>query len=195
LFDKFLGITLDNGVAGYQVEVKHAGIVTNPTWTWGTGSIPLFLGASGAIVDGVPNTAMFEQELAISVGNTSLYIQPKDCILKNYRTAATALSSQRVVSLNASGQAQYANSVDVTHANRVEGFTKTAVGAGERVDVLTSGELTNAGWSWVMGAPIFFDAIGRPTQTAPVTGFQQVVGMPTAATKLRIAIGMPVILA
>lgn len=192
LKDKFLGISLTAGTVGQTITVKHAGIITYAGWSWGAGSRAIFLSTQGQLVTDVPSTATFEQELAISVGATSIYLQPKDCIVKKYLTAATALGSQRVVIVNNSGQAEYANTNQVLHINRVAGITRTAVSAGERVEILYEGEIYEAAWTWVLGVPIFFNSLGVLTQTAPTTGFRQTVGMPVSANRIAIAIGIPI---
>ena len=56
------------------------------------------------------------------------------------------------------------------------------------------GPVTNAGWSWTAGKPVYLSA-GTPgalTQTAPADRFKQFIGMPETATKLILNPDKPV---
>lgn len=81
-----------------------------------------------------------------------------------------------------------ASSSDVTHMDRVIGISVTSALTGEPVTVQTFGELYEAGWSWDDSKPLWLSIDGELTQTAPVTGFNCVVGSAIDATRIFINI-------
>ena len=109
-------------------------------------------------------------------------------------TAGAALSGHRVVYLDAAEKAQYASNQTASHALIALGLTLGAAALDDPVDVQRSGEVTEPSWSWTLEQPVYLGATGLLTQTAPTSPalFQRIVGFPTAATKLFLALREPV---
>lgn len=70
----------------------------------------------------------------------------------------------------------------------VLGMTTGAASAGDPVTVQTAGDIDEPSWNWTPG-PVFLDANGTMTQTAPESGFLQQIGVASAPTKILIRIG------
>ena len=106
-------------------------------------------------------------------------------------TADAALSGHSVVLLTSTG-ADLASSATLSHMNRVVGITLGAAVMGDAVSILTSGSITEPGWSWNTALPIFLSQSGGLTQTVPTVGagdaFSQVVAMPTSATSILVTV-------
>lgn len=111
-------------------------------------------------------------------------------------TAGAALSGHRIVYLDAAGKAQYASNQTASHALIALGLTLGAAALDEAVSVQRSGEVTEPSWSWTLEQPVYLGDTGLLTQTAPTSPalFQRIVGFPTAATKLFLALREPVFL-
>lgn len=108
--------------------------------------------------------------------------------------AGAALGGHRVVYLDANHKAQYASNQTASHALIALGLTLGAAALDETVSVQRSGEVTEPSWSWTLEQPVYLGANGLLTQTAPTSPalFQRIVGFPTAATKLFLALREPV---
>ena len=104
------------------------------------------------------------------------------------RIASEDLGGHRVVRSTGAGTAGYASSDNVLHGDDTLGMTLGAVSAGGTVSVLRVGPVTHAGWAWTAGEPVFLGLNGLPTQTAPETGFAQVIGHAESATTLFLSI-------
>lgn len=112
-------------------------------------------------------------------------------------TAGAALGGHRIVYLDSNYEAQYASNQVASHALIALGLTLGAASMGASVDVQRSGEVTEPSWSWTLEQPVYLGDNGQLTQTAPTSPalFQRIVGFPTAATKLFLALREPVFLA
>lgn len=110
--------------------------------------------------------------------------------------AGAALSGHRIVYLDASYKAQYASNQTASHALVALGLTLGAAALDETVSVQRSGEVTEPSWSWTLEQPVYLGDNGLLTQTAPTSPalFQRIIGFPTAATKLFLALRDPVFL-
>lgn len=108
--------------------------------------------------------------------------------------AGVALGGHRLVVLNASGQAIYADCTQPAHAGKVLGLTLGAIAAGDNGDVLRSGEVVEPSWNWTLDQAVFLGSNGLLTQTQPLTGFSLIVGFPVSATKLFVSLREPLIL-
>jgi hypothetical protein len=82
--------------------------------------------------------------------------------------ASTSLSALRCITTNSSGEAVYATPDTLANAV-VIGISTTAGNTGETITIKTSGQLSDASWSWTKGA-IYLGANGVLTQTAPSGG-------------------------
>ena len=108
--------------------------------------------------------------------------------------AAMPLGGNRVITLDDTGRAIYADQSVGAHLGRVLGISVGAVTGGEAVTIVRTGEMTEPSWSWALNKPVFLAANGMLTQVPPTTGFSLVVGFPVAATKLFISLREPLLL-
>ena len=106
-------------------------------------------------------------------------------------TAAENLSGHRMVTV----EGYYASKDTTTDKFKVLGMTTGAVSSGSEATVQISGYITEAGWSFTVGDPVFLSTNGHITQTAPTDGFCLIIGKPKTATTLFIEIHEPTILA
>lgn len=98
--------------------------------------------------------------------------------------AGEALGGHRAVVLDAAGQAFYADRLTPSHFGRLAGITTGAAVLGASVTLAMSGVVIEPSWSWTPNAPVFLGSTGLLTQTLPIGGFLQVVGMALNATTL-----------
>ena len=108
--------------------------------------------------------------------------------------AGAALGGHKVVKAGPLGAVYYADSDYPVDAGGVLGVTMHAVLSGDPVNVQAAGELEEVSWSWTPGLPVFLGPLGTLTQTPPATGFQLVIGVASAPTKLVISIKQAIIL-
>lgn len=102
--------------------------------------------------------------------------------------AGTTLSGHKAVTVNSAGQAVYVDSDTPADAGKVLGITMNAALIGASVNVQATGEVDEASWNWTPGLPVFVGPAGALTQTPPVNGFIQAVGMAVSPTKLAVGI-------
>ena len=107
--------------------------------------------------------------------------------------AAVPLGGHRVVRVLA-GEAIYADHTTVADANLVLGITRGAVVGGALAQIQTGGLMTEVSWAWTPDAPVFVGAAGVLTQTAPLAGFNLIVGVATSPTQIFIGARMPIVL-
>lgn len=98
--------------------------------------------------------------------------------------AGEALGGHRAVVLDAAGAAFYADRTTPGHFGRLAGITTGAAILGSPVALARTSTVTEPSWAWTPNAAVFLGLTGLLTQTAPVTGFLQVVGMALSATTL-----------
>jgi hypothetical protein len=106
--------------------------------------------------------------------------------------ASEVLGGHRIVRSTGNGEVGYADCSNAVHGDDTVGLTLGAVGIGENVTVQHSGYVTNVGWSWTMGLPIFLSTTGLLTQTQPASGFVQVVGHAADTDTMFISIETPI---
>ena len=82
--------------------------------------------------------------------------------------ASTSLSALRCITTDSSGLAKYATPDSLANAV-VIGISTTSASTGQNITIKTSGQITDASWSWTKGA-IYLGANGALTQTAPTDG-------------------------
>lgn len=126
----------------------------------------------------------------VTVGEQGPPGSPNSFITK---TASTAIGGNRVVVLNASEQAIYADNTDVTHVDKVLGISTSAADAGASLQVQTYGEMVESSFAFTPGAQVFVSTNGLMTETPPASGFKRGIGFAIAATKLFIDSREPVI--
>lgn len=104
-------------------------------------------------------------------------------------TAATNLSGNRIVTV----EGNYADKDTTTDKFKVLGMTTGAATTGSEATVQVSGYITEAGWNFTVGSPVFLSTNGHITQTAPTSGFRMIVGRPKTATTLFLDFSEPII--
>jgi hypothetical protein len=109
-------------------------------------------------------------------------------------TAGQDVGGHRAVVLNASDQALYADQTNPHHVNRLVGVTTGAASAGGSVSIVSHGNMVEPTWNWTVDSPVFLGANGLLTQTPPISGFLQIVGMAVSPTTLFVTIRDPIIL-
>lgn len=112
-------------------------------------------------------------------------------------TAGIDLSGNRMVVLDSSRNAIYADNATASHVLRVFGMTKGAALLGTQVEILRNVEVLEPSWNWTDGGAIYLGANGLLTQTAPEAPavFSLCVGFATASNRMLIQIGSPIFLA
>jgi hypothetical protein len=103
-------------------------------------------------------------------------------------TAAENLSGHRIVTV----EGYYASKDTANDKFKVLGMTTGAVSSASEATVQISGEITNSGWSFTVGTPVFLSTNGHITQTAPTDGFRLIVGKPKTATTLFLELSEPI---
>jgi hypothetical protein len=106
--------------------------------------------------------------------------------------AGEALGGHRVVR-SSGGLAYYASSAVTAHRGTVIGITTGAVSSGDSAGVAAAGEITEPSWNWTDGN-VYLSTNGLLTQTAPTSGFLQVIGIVLEPTRLLVALGEPTVL-
>lgn len=113
--------------------------------------------------------------------------------------AAAAISALRALRTNSVGRALYADAATLADAGACIGISYTAAAAsGASLQAVTQGLLTDSGWAWIPGAPVYLGLNGALTQTppaAPACAFAQVLAVADSATSLIVNIHQPVTLA
>lgn len=107
--------------------------------------------------------------------------------------AAVPLGGNRVARV-LGGLAVYADHATVADANLVLGITRGAVAAGALAQIQTGGLMTESSWAWTPDLPVFVGPVGTLTQTAPLSGFNLIVGIATSPTQIYIGAKTPIVL-
>jgi hypothetical protein len=105
--------------------------------------------------------------------------------------ASTSLSALRCITTDSNGLAKYATPDSLANAV-VIGISTTAASTGQNITIKTSGQITDASWSWTKGA-IYLGANGSLTQTAP-TGGSIIVHVAKAITATTLIIDIDTII-
>lgn len=133
------------------------------------------------IVENKPTVNVVTQALTLDIESGGIVAANIDTSL----TAGMSISALRCITTNSSGEAVYATPDTLANAV-VIGISTTAGSAGDTITVKTTGELSDASWSWTKGA-IYLGANGVLTQTAP-SGGAIVVHVAKAITATKIII-------
>ncbi len=151
----------------------------------------------------VLNTSPAEIALNLQAQEVAFNLQPNKVVLNaltgaiitnNYGsdtvavTAAENLSGHRIVTV----EGYYASKDTATDKFKVLGMTTGAASSGAEATVQVSGYITEAGWSFTVGLPVFLSTSGHITQTAPTDGFRLIVGKPKTATTLFLELSEPI---
>ncbi len=110
--------------------------------------------------------------------------------------ASAALSGHKIVLLDGAHQAAYASNDNVLHLNQVLGLTTHAASAGASVEVARNIEVYEPSWNWTVGGAIYLGSNGGLIQSPPVSPavFSLIVGFATAANRMFVSMGVPIIL-
>lgn len=136
----------------------------------------------GPVQDG-EYSAHYWANQAASAGGSTIKVFP----------AGENLGAQRLVVLR-DGELFYADTTDTSDLGLVIGMTTAASTIGQDTQVQFLGDMTELSWSWTVGSPVYFDASGVPTQTQPTSGFSQIIGFASSATKIYIQLREPIAL-
>lgn len=105
--------------------------------------------------------------------------------------ASESLGGHRAVTIDG----YYADATNIAHAYKVMGITTGAVTIGATATIKTFGEITESGWNWTIGEPVFLSTNGNLTQTPPVSpSLCVIMGKPKNATTLIVDISETVFL-
>lgn len=102
------------------------------------------------------------------------------------KIAGENISANKVIYINE--DAYLASSDQASHRDRIAGLSVASALTGASIKIRTFGEQYNNTWSWDVTKPIFCGVGGELTQTAPVSGFVQIIG--TAIDTNRIFINI-----
>lgn len=101
-----------------------------------------------------------------------------------------SLNAYKAITTDEQGNAIYASSANAAHVDQVLGIGQ---GSGTSVVVQTSGPITNDGWSWIAGKPVYLGVDGDLTQNPNTGVFTLTVGYAQTAKTLFIRFGRGVI--
>lgn len=135
-----------------------------------------------------------ETEWRLASISPVLWVPRVDCIRL---TAGAALGGHRIVIIDQDSRAQYASSMDVSHALKIIGLTRGAAVEGDMVAVQRAGRITESSWNWAPGQPVFLGDNGLLTQvppSLPTSLFSLIVGFPIAPTSLFLSLREPILL-
>lgn len=134
------------------------------------------------LLSGTPLKVVLAEKMTVTTGSSVNY---------DSYTAGATINGNRVCYMNTDGKVYLADSTNLNHYGRVIGLSKTSGTANNSINLQYKGNMTNAGWSLTAGSPCFFDSTGAITQTAPATGFSQIIGYALDATTININIQIP----
>ena len=108
--------------------------------------------------------------------------------------AASSVGGHRIVRSVSATDVDYADASDIGHIDEVLGMTLNAASIGAAVQVISEGEVTESGWSWIPLVTIFLSSDGNMTQEPPdaPAAFSLSVGYATSPTSMRVRIGTPI---
>ena len=103
----------------------------------------------------------------------------------------STLSGNKVVAFTSNGVV-YADNTNLSHIGNILGFTRTSSESNSNTSIQTFGFL-NGFYGLIPGLPIYLSSNGSITQTVPVTGFINNLGIALSSTELNINITMPIV--
>jgi len=139
------------------------------------------------VVNDQPTVNIVSESITLDIESGGIVAANIDTTL----TASTSISALRCITTDGSGLAKYATPDTLANAV-VIGISTTSGIAGDTITVKTTGELSDASWSWTKGA-IYLGANGALTQTAP-SGGSIVVHVAKAITATKIIIDIDTII-
>lgn len=109
-------------------------------------------------------------------------------------TAGPAIGGGRVVCALPDGTIGYASADDPTSVATAIGISINAANAGAECMVRAAGTLSDSGWAWTSGQPIYLGLSGVMTQDVPTTGVVIEVGVAMSATRIAVSLAKPIYL-
>lgn len=131
---------------------------------------------------------------AASAGIRGLQGEPGangDKVIVN-RVTPIITSGHKIVYGAGSNTALLASSNDLVNSDNVLGMTVNATAAGETAQVQTYGPITEPGWNWTEGEPLFLVLNGLMSHTPPDSGVIIQIGFAESATSIFIDIDSPI---
>lgn len=107
--------------------------------------------------------------------------------------AGQPILAYKVITLNNTGHAIYASSDNLNHVNKVLGVSKNAANTGHRITIRNTGLLTNIGWQWSAGQPLYLGLNGDITSSADTGLFSNNIGYAVTETTIFINIGRSIV--
>ena len=107
--------------------------------------------------------------------------------------AEQPIIAYKIVTTNDAGQGIYADASTRAHVDQVIGLAAAAAAAGSAFEVIESGFVTNSGWSWVAGEPLFLGNTGDIVRNPTAGVFTLQIGYAKSATEIYLRIGRGVL--
>lgn len=107
-------------------------------------------------------------------------------------TALDSILAYRLVTTDVDGNGIYASSGNALHVDQVIGISTQAASAGMDFEVADSGFVTNQGWTWQAGQPLFLGLDGEVV-SHPIGVFSMQIGYAKTATTIYLRIGRGVL--
>ena len=106
------------------------------------------------------------------------------------KVASGAIATLNVVRETSATQVSTCDAATEAHGDSVLGVSTSGVADTVSLELVSSGILTNGGWSWTPGGLIFAGLAGALTQTVPTLdggyAFSKVMGVALSATAMRV---------
>lgn len=133
-------------------------------------------------------------QLSLVLGNAIVVVPsgPATYVYLNL-IASQTISIHTVMAPDGTGGVVYASNNAPTAIGRAIGLAWNSANTGDTVQVIVSGEVDEPSWNWTPGE-VYLGVNGTLTQTAPSTGFVQVIGVALTATRLSVGIQLPILL-
>lgn len=101
---------------------------------------------------------------------------------------AEPINAYQAVTTNSLGDIIKADAGTLHHGDQVLGIALTSQSAGLEVEYAQAGDVTNGGWSWTPGNPIFLGLAGNLTENPNVGVFMLQIGYAKTSTVLAVDI-------
>jgi hypothetical protein len=144
-------------------------------------------------VTGETQVAVVE-DTAVTIVEVGIQGSPGESASDPVFSAAVTLSGHKALKLNAAGKVEYVSSAEPLDIRKVIGIGLNAATANNPVTVRSQGDIEESSWNWTPGLPVYLGTSGALTQTAPISGFIQILGTATAATRMFVMIEPPILL-
>lgn len=161
-----------------RVEITADGVILV-----GNGSTPPVAVASGG---GGP---VVSTDLSVTVVNNAgtydLSVKPAGVFSA---VTAAAIGGHRVVAFRTDGTVEYADNTNTGHRFSSVAVSTQAASAGQPINIVALGPVSDGAWSWTPQALVFVGTNGLLTQTPPVNpSFSRPIGVATSATSIFVS--------